>query len=43
MTRSFMILFMLSVDTWLNKDFLLILNFYYCFYTLGKVKFFNNS
>ena len=29
-----LILFMVSVDTWFNENLLLILNFYYCFYTL---------
>ena len=29
MSRSFMILFMASVDTWLNKNLLLIFNFFF--------------
>ena len=44
MSRSFMILFMASVDTWLNKNLLLIFNFFfYCFYILVKGKFSNNG
>ena len=43
MSRSFIILFMVSVDTGLNENSLLILNFYYCFYTLAKGKFFING
>ena len=43
MSRSFIILFMVSVDTGLNENLLLILNFYYCFYTLVKGKFFDDG
>ena len=43
MSRSFMILFMVSVDTWLIENLLLILNFYYCFYTLVKGNLFNEG
>ena len=40
MSRSFMILFMLSADTKLNENSLLILNFFLCcFYTWVKCKF----
>ena len=43
MSSSFMILFMASVDTWLNKNLPLIFNFFYCFYILVKGNFFNNG
>ena len=43
MCRSFIILFMVSVDTGLNENLLLILNFYHCFYTLVKGKFVDNG
>ena len=38
-----MILFMVSVDTWLIENSLLIFNFCYCFYTLVKGIFFNEG
>ena len=34
MPRSFMILFMVSVDTWLNENSLLILNFFFIAFIL---------
>ena len=43
MSRSFMILFRVFIDTGLKENFLLILNFYYCFFTLLKDKIFNNG
>ena len=43
MSRLFMILFMVSVDICLKVNLLLILNYYYCFYTLVKEKSFNNG
>ena len=43
MSRLFMILFMVSVDICLKENLLLILNYYYCFYTLVKEKRFNNG
>ena len=38
MPRLFMILFMVSVVIWLKENLLLILDYYYCFYTLLKEK-----
>ena len=38
-----MILFMVSVDICLKENLLLILNYYYCFYTLVKEKRFNSG
>ena len=38
MPRLFIILFMVSVDIWLKENLLLILDYYYCFYTLLKEK-----
>ena len=36
MPRSFMILFMVSVDTWLNENSLLILNFFFIAFILWR-------
>ena len=44
MARSFMILFVISVGTWLNENSFLILKFFlYCFYTSVKGNFFNSG
>ena len=43
MSKSFMILFMVSLDTGLIENSLLTLNFYYCFFILLKSKFFDNG
>ena len=43
MPRSFMIFNMVSVDTCLRENSLLISNYCYCFYTLVKGKCFHNG
>ena len=36
MSRSFMILFVVSVDTWLNENSLLLLNFFFIAFILWR-------
>ena len=43
MPRWFMILFMVSVDTWLNENSLLILNFFFILSYFGERQMFNNG